>query len=128
MPVESMVTCKKLNFFSMLITAIIYLFITSESAISSSNIEILRKYGKEDKYAVRDLVKSHKMAMDIAEIYVSYRYGKKYAEEEKPYKVTEFITSWVVEGTMKSDKIAGGVFVIEINKNDGKILNFGHGK
>ncbi|WP_412176558.1 YbbC/YhhH family protein [Enterobacter sp.] len=112
----------------MLITAIIYLFITSESAISSSNIEILRKYGKEDKYAVRDLVKSHKMAMDIAEIYVSYRYGKKYAEEEKPYKVTEFITSWVVEGTMKSDKIAGGVFVIEINKNDGKILNFGHGK
>ncbi|EOW5566494.1 NTF2 fold immunity protein, partial [Escherichia coli O152:H2] len=24
--------------------------------------------------------------------------------------------------------IAGGVFIIEIGKNDGRILNFGHGK
>ncbi|EFH6088028.1 hypothetical protein GAI88_23170, partial [Escherichia coli] len=27
-----------------------------------------------------------------------------------------------------SDQIAGGVFIIEIGKNDGRILNFGHGK
>ncbi|EFN8572043.1 TPA: hypothetical protein J8F56_004976, partial [Escherichia coli] len=26
------------------------------------------------------------------------------------------------------DQIAGGVFIIEIGKNDGRILNFGHGK
>ncbi|WP_249538273.1 NTF2 fold immunity protein, partial [Escherichia coli] len=25
-------------------------------------------------------------------------------------------------------QIAGGVFIIEIGKNDGRILNFGHGK
>ena len=28
----------------------------------------------------------------------------------------------------KYDQIAGGVFIIEIGKNDGRILNFGHGK
>ncbi|MGS6560208.1 protein YhhH, partial [Escherichia coli] len=33
-----------------------------------------------------------------------------------------------VEGTIHSDQIAGGVFIIEIGKNDGVILNFGHGK
>ncbi|EJM7335727.1 hypothetical protein NOY50_003308 [Escherichia coli] len=32
------------------------------------------------------------------------------------------------EGTIHSDQIAGGVFIIEIGKNDGRILNFGHGK
>ncbi|EGX7201039.1 TPA: protein YhhH, partial [Escherichia coli] len=41
---------------------------------------------------------------------------------------TELTTSWVVEGTIHSDQIAGGVFIIEIGKNDGRILNFGHGK
>ncbi len=43
-------------------------------------------------------------------------------------KITELTTSWVVEGTIHSDQIAGGVFIIEIGKNDGRILNFGHGK
>ncbi|EEW8489602.1 TPA: protein YhhH, partial [Escherichia coli] len=62
------------------------------------------------------------------EIYVKNRYGQDAAEEEKPYEITELTTSWVVEGTIHSDQIAGGVFIIEIGKNDGRILNFGHGK
>ncbi|HCU6519658.1 TPA: protein YhhH, partial [Escherichia coli] len=56
------------------------------------------------------------------------RYGQDAAEEEKPYEITELTTSWIVEGTIHSDQIAGGVFIIEIGKNDGRILNFGHGK
>ncbi|TJL70744.1 hypothetical protein C9065_16140 [Escherichia coli] len=53
---------------------------------------------------------------------------KSHGREEKPYEITELTTSWVVEGTIHSDQIAGGVFIIEIGKNDGRILNFGHGK
>ncbi len=42
------------------------------------------------------------------------------AEEEKPYEITELTTSWVVEGTIHSDQIAGGVFIIEIGKMMGE--------
>ncbi|EEQ2429140.1 hypothetical protein GSU67_005128, partial [Escherichia coli] len=81
-----------------------------------------------DKYSVKNTVKTETMAIQLAEIYVRYRYGERIAEEEKPYEITELTTSWVVEGTIHSDQIAGGVFIIEIGKNDGRILNFGHGK
>ncbi|WCQ53946.1 NTF2 fold immunity protein [Escherichia coli] len=37
-------------------------------------------------------------------------------------------TSWIVEGTYESDQITDRVFIIEIGKNDGRILNFGQGK
>ncbi|MCV8329338.1 YbbC/YhhH family protein, partial [Escherichia coli] len=76
----------------------------------------------------RNLVKNKAIALELAEIYVKNRYGQDAAEEEKPYEITELTTSWVVEGTIHSDQIAGGVFIIEIGKNDGRILNFGHGK
>ncbi|PWR83728.1 NTF2 fold immunity protein, partial [Escherichia coli] len=79
--------------------------------------------GKDEK-----IVKNKAIALELAEIYVKNRYGQDAAEEEKPYEITELTTSWVVEGTIHSDQIAGGVFIIEIGKNDGRILNFGHGK
>ncbi|MTD67529.1 NTF2 fold immunity protein, partial [Escherichia coli] len=60
-------------------------------------------------------------------IYVKNRYGQDEREEEKPYEISELTTSWVVEGTINSDQIAGGVFNIEISKNDRRMLNFGHG-
>lgn len=37
------------------------------------------------------------MAIQLAEIYVRYRYGERIAEEEKPYLITELPDSWVVE-------------------------------
>lgn len=88
----------------------------------------MRKYESEGKYTVRNLVKNKAIALELAEIYVKNRYGQDAAEEEKPYEITELTTSWVVEATIHSDQIAGGVFIIEIGKNDGRILNFGHGK
>ncbi len=94
----------------------------------NNNIKIMRKYESEGKYTVRNLVKNKAIALELAEIYVKNRYGQDAAEEEKPYEITELTTSWVVEGTIHSDQIAGGVFIIEIGKNDGRILNFGHGK
>ncbi|HBN1019925.1 TPA: YbbC/YhhH family protein [Escherichia coli] len=94
----------------------------------NNNIKIMRKYESEGKYTVRNLVKNKAIALELAEIYVKNRYGQDAAEEEKPYEITELTTSWVVEGTIHSDQIAGGFFIIEIGKNDGRILNFGHGK
>lgn len=93
-----------------------------------NNIIIMRKYECEGKYTVRNLVKNKAIALELAEMYVKNRYGHDAAEEEKPYKIMELPTSWIVEGTIESDQIAGRVFIIEIGKNDGRILNFGHGK
>ena len=117
MSAEFMVICKKI-----LGTVSLYLclFLHTTWAQCNNNIKIMRKY-ESVKYTVRQ-------ALELAEIYVKNRYGQDAAEEEKPYEITELTTSWVVEGTIHSDQIAGGVFIIEIGKNDGRILNFGHGK
>ncbi|EEC7290283.1 TPA: hypothetical protein J1A43_003231, partial [Escherichia coli] len=64
----------------------------------------------------------------LAEIYVRYRYGERIAEEEKPYLITELPDSWVVEGAKLPYEVAGGVFIIEINKKNGCVLNFLHSK
>lgn len=50
-----------------------------------------------DKYSVKNTVKTETMAIQLAEIYVRYRYGERIAEEEKPYLITELPDSWVVE-------------------------------
>ncbi len=84
----------------------------------------MRKYESEGKYTVRNLVKNKAIALELAEIYVKNRYGQDAAEEEKPYEITELTTSWVVEGTIHSDQIAGNdsnlliVFYVQIMPDD----------
>lgn len=127
MSAEFMVICKKILFRNCIIVSL-FVFTYNTWAQCNNNIKIMRKYESEGKYTVRNLVKNKAIALELAEIYVKNRYGQDAAEEEKPYEITELTTSWVVEGTIRSDQIAGGVFIIEIGKNDGRILNFGHGK
>ncbi|EES0095535.1 protein YhhH [Escherichia coli] len=127
MSAEFMVICKKILFRNCVIVSL-FVFTYNTWAQCNNNIKIMRKYESEGKYTVRNLVKNKAIALELAEIYVKNRYGQDAAEEEKPYEITELTTSWVVEGTINSDQIAGGVFIIEIGKNDGRILNFGHGK
>ena len=127
MSAEFMVICKKILFRNCVIVSL-FVFTYNTWAQCNNNIKIMRKYESEGKYTVRNLVKNKAIALELAEIYVKNRYGQDAAEEEKPYEITELTTSWVVEGTSHSDQIAGGVFIIEICKNDGRILNFGHGK
>ena len=119
MSAEFMVICKKILFRNCVIVSL-FVFTYNTWAQCNNNIKIMR--------TVRNLVKNKAIALELAEIYVKNRYGQDAAEEEKPYEITELTTSWVVEGTIHSDQIAGGVFIIEIGKNDGRILNFGHGK
>ncbi|CTW52804.1 protein YhhH [Escherichia coli] len=127
MSAEFMVICKKILFRNCVIVSL-FVFTYNTWAQCNNNIKIMRKYESEGKYTVRNLVKNKAIALELAEIYVKNRYGQDAAEEEKPYEITELTTSWVVEGTIHSDQIASGVFIIEIGKNDGRILNFGHGK
>ncbi|EFL9575749.1 YbbC/YhhH family protein [Escherichia coli] len=127
MSAEFMVICKKILFRNCVIVSL-FVFTYNTWAQCNNNIKIMRKYESEGKYTVRNLVKNKAIALELAEIYVKNRYGQDAAEEEKPYEITELTTSWVFEGTIYSDQIAGGVFIIEIGKNDGRILNFGHGK
>lgn len=127
MSAEFMVICKKILFRNCVIVSL-FVFTYNTWAQCNNNIKIMRKYESEGKYTVRNLVKNKAIALELAEIYVKNRYGQDAAEEEKPYEITELTTSWVVEVTIHSDQIAGGVFIIEIGKNDGRILNFGHGK
>ncbi|HFI7751636.1 protein YhhH [Escherichia coli] len=127
MSAEFMAICKKILFRNCVIVSL-FVFTYNTWAQCNNNIKIMRKYESEGKYTVRNLVKNKAIALELAEIYVKNRYGQDAAEEEKPYEITELTTSWVVEGTIHSDQIAGWVFIIEIGKNDGRILNFGHGK
>lgn len=120
-----MTTYKKILFRTYVIVS---LFLHTTHGRMCNNIIIMRKYESEGKYTVRNLVKNKAIALELAEMYVKNRYGHDAEEEEKPYKIMELPTSWIVEGTIESDQIAGRVFIIEIGKNDGRILNFGHGK
>ncbi|QOL62652.1 hypothetical protein IMS36_01060 [Escherichia coli] len=122
-----MVICKKILFRNCVIVSL-FVFTYNTWAQCNNIIKIMRKYECEGKYTVRNLVKNKAIALELAEMYVKNRYGHDAAEEEKPYKIMELPTSWIVEGTIESDQIAGRVFIIEIGKNDGRILNFGHGK
>lgn len=124
---EFIVVCNKIPIGYL---AMAFLFVVAHNgwANGNDNIKILREYENEEKYIAKNLVKNKNIALDLAEIYVKNRYGKEASEEEKPYRITDLPTNWVVEGTIESDKIAGGVFIIEINKDDGRILNFGHSK
>ncbi|WP_225381259.1 YbbC/YhhH family protein [Escherichia coli] len=116
--------------FSML--SFFILFACNETAVygSDENIIFMRYVEKLhlDKYSVKNTVKTETMAIQLAEIYVRYRYGERIAEEEKPYLITELPDSWVVEGAKLPYEVAGGVFIIEINKKNGCVLNFLHSK
>ncbi|ENO2074774.1 hypothetical protein ACA996_004143, partial [Escherichia coli] len=78
------------------------LFACNETAVygSDENIIFMRYVEKLhlDKHSVKNTVKTETMAIQLAEIYVRYRYGERIAEEEKPYLITELPDSWVVEG------------------------------
>ncbi|MFK3658994.1 NTF2 fold immunity protein [Scandinavium sp. NPDC088450] len=73
------------------------------------------------------LIYKKQMAIDLAEIYVAYAYGKKISDGEKPYIVKELEGYWYVEGFTKPN-VAGGVFSIKIKKVNGEVVSFHHGE
>lgn len=65
-------------------------------------------------------------AVKIAEAVLVPIYGQDTIDKEKPLKVRLKDGIWTVEGTLYSD--LGGVAVIEISKDDGRILSVIHGE
>ncbi len=76
-------------------------------------------------------VPDEQTAIKVAEAVLESVYGKKVLEE-KPYKVHSTSGYWTIEGTLRKEQgqalIHGGVFHIEINKVDAKVLYVTHGK
>ena len=78
------------------------------------------------------LIKTKKAAIDFAEPILFKTYGKSEILNEKPYKINFADGIWTITGTFKTEKGGvfqkGGVFLIEINSRDGKVIRMTHGK
>jgi hypothetical protein len=71
------------------------------------------------------------IAIKIAEAVLVPIYGEKVINEEKPLKAVLKDGVWTVEGTLKcpeGEKCFGGVAIIKISKDDGRVLRVSHGK
>jgi hypothetical protein len=75
----------------------------------------------------RDIVTDSLSAVLIAKAAWYPIYGKEHIEREKPFRVTEYIKYWTVEGTLP-EGYAGGTAHIVIRKSDGKVMEVWHDK
>src|SRR5512135_1855306 len=70
-------------------------------------------------------------AIKIAEAVLTPIYGENVIKNERPFKAVLKDGVWTVEGTLRcpeGERCTGGVAIIEISKDDGKILRVSHGK
>ena len=67
-------------------------------------------------------------ALAIAEEKLVEKYGKKILNQ-RPFQVSEDDSSWKIKGTLQCAKgtvCKGGTAFIEIDKNNGKVIQAGH--
>ena len=92
---------------------------------------LLAEQGK-DSYKPKDgYVPNATVAIKIAEAVLIPIYGEKVINDEKPFKAELKDGVWIVEGTFycpEGQTCKGGVAIVEISKDDGKILRVSHGK
>lgn len=70
-------------------------------------------------------------AVKIAEAVLLPLYGQEVVEKEKPFTAALKDGVWIVTGTLhcpEGQRCFGGVAVVEIAKDDGRILRVSHGK
>ena len=84
--------------------------------------------GEKHNYKPKEgYVPDEETAIQIAVAVWMPIYGEKQIEGEKPYRAKLNNGIWTVEGTLP-DEWVGGVAVVEIAKEDGRILRVSHGK
>jgi hypothetical protein len=66
-------------------------------------------------------------AIAVAEAILTPIYGKSVIYEEKPYRVSLHNNVWTVTGSLPEGCL-GGVFLIQIDKNDSRIIRVTHGE
>lgn len=109
----------------------------------SYNMEIHKMeflYSKESAKEYYGLIKDSVRAVQVAESVLIPIYGFR-IYKQRPYKVNITNGTWIVKGRLPKSKdiyengqlvysvtYIGGVFKIEIQKNNGKILSIHHGK
>lgn len=72
-------------------------------------------------------VPDEKTAIDIAKAIWSPIYGEEKIKKEKPFHAVLSDNVWTVTGTLPKG-LKGGVAIVEIAKEDGRILYVSHGK
>ena len=91
-------------------------------------------YAQSEKHSYKPengYVPDEKTAIKIAEAVLIPIYSEKIIKEEKPLKAELKDGVWIVEGSLncpEEQRCLGGVAVIEISKDDGKILRVSHGQ
>lgn len=72
-------------------------------------------------------VPDERTAMTIAEAILVPIYGKKAIERQKPFVVSLSGNVWTITGLLPKD-ILGGVFFVQISKQDARVITLTHGK
>jgi hypothetical protein len=114
-----------------MLTKIFIVFVVAVSVVFNSNL-----YASELHYFVPEagFVTDKATAISIAEAVLFPIYGKKEIEGQKPYNVELVGNVWTITGTLSCCSSAtdciclGGVFLIQISKQDGKILRVTHSR
>lgn len=73
------------------------------------------------------LLETDSIALIISEIIVSHKYGRDKVLNQKPFIIQSLQDTWIVKGSL-SLGVLGGVFLIEIQKKDCRVLQIIHGK
>ena len=84
-----------------------------------------------EKHSVKPkdgLVPDEKTAVRIAEAVLAPIYSEKTVEKERPYKAVLNGRVWTVEGTLPAEYQVGGVGIVELSKDDGRIIRVSHGR
>lgn len=72
------------------------------------------------------LLKTEQQAIQVAVVIAEIIYGVEEIKDQQPYKASLDGDIWTVRGTLNYDK--GGVFEIQLNRADCRVIKVSHGK
>lgn len=92
--------------------------------------DVYEKFQRNEGESPRlGLVSTARSACGVADAVLKAIYGDEIIDGEQPFSVVLFDQTWYIEGAFKNeDYYTGGLFYIEIRRNDGKILRAFHSK
>ncbi|WP_162898937.1 YbbC/YhhH family protein [Ralstonia solanacearum] len=91
-----------------------------------SENEIVRMNGSSH-IPEKGVIPDEQTAKKVAEAILVSIYGQEAIERQKPFRVVLLCNIWIVTGYLPPDQL-GGVFRIEIAKQDGHVIQVMHGK
>jgi hypothetical protein len=111
----------------LILFAIALLNLTHFALVLAQEKEAVRISNDHSYVPENGIVPDEQTARKIAEVVLIPIYGKTAIEKQKPFPVVLSNNIWIVSAYLPSDQL-GGVFRIEIAKQDGRIIRLTHGK